>query len=92
MGTAWTKCGPIFPECSTSCFGFEYAYFHNDIDDIIDRVGGGDSFSAGLIYGLLNHPGDEARALEEANDSVSLWPGRSSPRSQARTLSLSSAT
>jgi 2-dehydro-3-deoxygluconokinase len=37
-----------------------------DIDDIVDRVGGGDSFSAGLIYGLLNHPGDEARALEFA--------------------------
>jgi 2-dehydro-3-deoxygluconokinase len=37
-----------------------------DIDDIIDRVGGGDSFSAALIYGLLNFAGDEARALEFA--------------------------
>jgi 2-dehydro-3-deoxygluconokinase len=37
-----------------------------DIDDIVDRVGGGDSFSAGLIYGLLNFPGDEAKALEFA--------------------------
>ncbi len=37
-----------------------------DIDDIVDRVGGGDSFSAGLIYGLLNFPGDEARALDFA--------------------------
>jgi 2-dehydro-3-deoxygluconokinase len=37
-----------------------------DIDDIVDRVGGGDSFSAGLIYGLLNFPGDEATALEFA--------------------------
>jgi 2-dehydro-3-deoxygluconokinase len=37
-----------------------------DIDDIVDRVGGGDSFSAGLIYGLLNFPGDEQKALEYA--------------------------
>jgi 2-dehydro-3-deoxygluconokinase len=37
-----------------------------DIDDIIDRVGGGDSFSAGLIVALLEFPGDEARALEFA--------------------------
>lgn len=37
-----------------------------DIDDIVDRVGGGDSFSAGLIYGLLNLGGDEAAALEFA--------------------------
>ncbi len=37
-----------------------------DIDDIIDRVGGGDSFSAGLVYGLLNYPNDEAKALEFA--------------------------
>lgn len=37
-----------------------------DIDDIVDRVGGGDSFSAGLIYGLLNFGGDEGAALEYA--------------------------
>ncbi|OHE73615.1 MAG: 2-dehydro-3-deoxygluconokinase [Treponema sp. RIFOXYC1_FULL_61_9] len=37
-----------------------------EIDDIVDRVGGGDSFSAGLIYGLLNFPGDEGKALEFA--------------------------
>ncbi len=37
-----------------------------EIDDIIDRVGGGDSFSAALIYGLLNFAGDEAKALEFA--------------------------
>jgi 2-dehydro-3-deoxygluconokinase len=34
------------------------------IDDIIDRVGGGDSFSAGLIYGLRHY--GEAQALEFA--------------------------
>jgi len=33
------------------------------IDDIVDRIGGGDAFSAGLIYGLLEYPLDEARAL-----------------------------
>ncbi len=37
-----------------------------EIDDIIDRVGGGDSFSAGLIFGLLEFPEDEKYALEFA--------------------------
>lgn len=37
-----------------------------DIDDIVDRVGGGDSFSAALIYALLEWPHDEAYALEYA--------------------------
>jgi 2-dehydro-3-deoxygluconokinase len=36
-----------------------------EIEDIIDRVGGGDSFAAGLIFGLLEY-GDEAKALEFA--------------------------
>lgn len=36
-----------------------------EITDIVDRVGGGDSFSAGLIYGL-NHYDDERQALEFA--------------------------
>lgn len=31
-----------------------------DITDIVDRVGGGDSFAAGLIYGLVTGMGDEA--------------------------------
>lgn len=35
------------------------------IADIVDRVGAGDSFSAGLIYGLVNFK-DEQRALEYA--------------------------
>ena len=35
------------------------------ITDIVDRVGGGDSFGGGLIYGLNNYP-DEKTALEFA--------------------------
>jgi len=37
-----------------------------DIDDIVDRVGGGDSFSAGLVFGLTEWPEDEGKALEYA--------------------------
>jgi 2-dehydro-3-deoxygluconokinase len=42
-----------------------------EIEDIVDRVGGGDSFSAGLIYGLLEY-GDEKRALEFATAASAL--------------------
>ncbi|MBX5493854.1 MAG: sugar kinase [Bryobacteraceae bacterium] len=38
---------------------------HYEITHIVDRVGGGDSFAAGLIYGLLNLPSDQD-ALEFA--------------------------
>lgn len=41
-----------------------FASKHYDVD-IIDRVGGGDSFGAGLIHGLVNG-WDEAKALEFA--------------------------
>ena len=34
------------------------------ITHIVDRVGGGDSFMGGLIYGLLTFPGDDQRALD----------------------------
>lgn len=37
-----------------------------DITHIIDRVGGGDSFGAGLIYGLMNKPNDLQYALDFA--------------------------
>ena len=37
-----------------------------EIDPIIDRVGGGDSFSGGLIHGMLKYEGDQAAALEFA--------------------------
>ncbi len=36
------------------------------ITHIVDRVGGGDSFMAGLIYGLLTYPGDDQKALNFA--------------------------
>ena len=37
-----------------------------DITHIVDRVGGGDSFMGGLIYGLLNYKGDDQKALDFA--------------------------
>ena len=37
-----------------------------DITHIVDRVGGGDSFMGGLIYGLLTYPADDQKALDFA--------------------------
>jgi 2-dehydro-3-deoxygluconokinase len=37
-----------------------------NITHIVDRVGGGDSFMGGLIYGLITFPGDDQRALNFA--------------------------
>lgn len=37
-----------------------------DITHIVDRVGGGDSFMGGLIYGLITYIGDDQKALEFA--------------------------
>jgi 2-dehydro-3-deoxygluconokinase len=37
-----------------------------DITHIVDRVGGGDSFMGGLIYGLISYPTDDQRALNFA--------------------------
>lgn len=36
------------------------------ITDIVDRVGGGDSFMGGLIYGLLKYPDNDQHALDFA--------------------------
>lgn len=36
------------------------------ITHIVDRVGGGDSFMGGLIYGLLTYPNDNQKALDFA--------------------------
>ncbi|HOO94713.1 MAG TPA: sugar kinase [Proteiniphilum sp.] len=37
-----------------------------DITHIVDRVGGGDSFMGGLIYGLLTYKNDDQQALDFA--------------------------
>lgn len=37
-----------------------------DITHIVDRVGGGDSFMGGLIYGLIRFPSDDQQALNFA--------------------------
>ncbi|MDR3266523.1 MAG: sugar kinase [Tannerella sp.] len=37
-----------------------------DITHIVDRVGGGDSFMGGLIYGLISYPEDDQKALDFA--------------------------
>lgn len=50
--------------CLTTRDGF-YVSRRYDITDIVDRVGGGDSFAGGLIYGL-NHLDDPQQALEFA--------------------------
>ena len=42
-----------------------YQSKHYDINPIIDRVGGGDSFSGGLIHGMRTYK-DQAKALEFA--------------------------
>ena len=36
------------------------------ITHIVDRVGGGDSFMGGLIYGLIRYPGDDQKVLDFA--------------------------
>ena len=36
------------------------------ITHIVDRVGGGDSFMGGLIYGLLTYPDNDQHALDFA--------------------------
>ncbi|OBX27008.1 2-dehydro-3-deoxygluconokinase [Gelidibacter algens] len=43
-----------------------YESHQYQITDIVDRVGGGDSFMGGLIYGLLTYPDDDQNALNFA--------------------------
>ena len=42
------------------------------ITDIVDRLGGGDSFMGGLIYGLLHYPNQDQKALDFAVAASSL--------------------
>ncbi len=44
----------------------QYSTRTYQITDIVDRVGGGDSFMAGLIYGLLTFKDDDQQALDFA--------------------------
>jgi len=57
--------------CISGTTGF-YVSRHYDITDIIDRVGGGDSFSAGLIFGLSEYGTDEESAINFAAASSCL--------------------
>jgi 2-dehydro-3-deoxygluconokinase len=43
-----------------------YASRRYDITHIVDRVGGGDSFMGGLIYGLISYPNNDQKALDFA--------------------------
>lgn len=43
-----------------------YESKHYDLNPIIDRVGGGDSFSGGVIHGLLKYNFEQGKALEFA--------------------------
>ena len=43
-----------------------YLSRHYEITDIVDRVGGGDSFAAGIIYGLSEYADDEQYAINFA--------------------------
>ena len=59
-----------FDQTNLSYYGINGKEFYQskryDINPIIDRVGGGDSFSGGLIHGLLTYPNDQGKALEFA--------------------------
>jgi 2-dehydro-3-deoxygluconokinase len=46
--------------------GAVYTAANYDILPIVDRVGGGDAFAAGLIYGLRTYGDDVQRALDFA--------------------------
>ncbi len=62
-----------------------------DINPIIDRVGGGDSFAGGLIHGLLKWPNDQGAALEFAVAASALKhtiPGDFNAVSESEVLSL----
>ena len=43
-----------------------------EISPIVDRVGGGDAFSGGLIHGMLKYPGNPQEALEFATAASAL--------------------
>jgi 2-dehydro-3-deoxygluconokinase len=59
--------GAVLSAGAASFASREYA-----LDDIVDRVGAGDSFAAGLIHGFLSFGGDAARVLEFATAASAL--------------------
>ena len=68
-----------------------YESKHYDIIPIVDRVGGGDSFAAGLIHGLIKYNGDQKMALEFAVAASALKhtiPGDFNLMSEEEVLSL----
>lgn len=68
-----------------------YESKHYDINPIVDRVGGGDSFAGGLIHGLLKWPEDQGKALEFAVAASALKhtiPGDFNCVSEAEVLAL----
>lgn len=60
-GVLWTRAEPSRSEAGKFFCAPTY-----DILPIVDRVGGGDSFMAGLIYGLRKYPNDLQKALNFA--------------------------
>ena len=46
--------------------GKDYFFSKEYMIHIVDRVGGGDSFAGGLIYGMLNFAGDKQKIIEYA--------------------------
>ena len=46
--------------------GKDYFFSKEYMIHIVDRVGGGDSFGGGLIYGMLNFPEDSQKVIEFA--------------------------
>ncbi len=49
-----------------------YSTMKYNIDYIVDRIGGGDAFNAGLIYGLITYKDDLQKALEFAVAAAAL--------------------
>ena len=40
--------------------------------EVVDRIGSGDAYISGVLYGLLSHEGDYRRALEYGNATSAL--------------------